>query len=61
MKLKLFGETLEEWMACQRTWIYLESIFSATDIQRQLPAEYRMFLTVDKSWKGNYFINAKGK
>lgn len=29
----------------------MESIFSAPDIQRQLPAEAKMFLQVDKSWK----------
>lgn len=38
-------------MNCQRNWLYLESIFSAPDIQRQLPAEAKMFMTVDKSWK----------
>nr|XP_054751474.1 dynein axonemal heavy chain 6-like isoform X1 [Lytechinus pictus]XP_054751475.1 dynein axonemal heavy chain 6-like isoform X1 [Lytechinus pictus] len=49
--LALFNETLEEWMNCQRNWLYLESIFSAPDIQRQLPAEAKMFMQVDKSWK----------
>ena len=29
----------------------IQSIFSAPDIQRQLPAEAKMFLAVDKSWK----------
>ena len=38
-------------MTCQRNWLYLESIFSAPDIQRQLPAEAKMFMQVDKSWK----------
>lgn len=41
----------EEWSACQQTWIYLEVIFSAPDIQRQLPNETRLFSIVDKSWK----------
>uniref|UniRef100_A0A4X2L0J5 Dynein axonemal heavy chain 6 n=1 Tax=Vombatus ursinus TaxID=29139 RepID=A0A4X2L0J5_VOMUR len=50
-QLALFNQTLEEWMNCQRNWLYLESIFSAPDIQRQLPAEAKMFLQVDKSWK----------
>lgn len=38
-------------MTCQRNWLYLESIFSAPDILRQLPAEAKMFMQVDKSWK----------
>ncbi|KAK2908777.1 hypothetical protein Q8A67_004614 [Cirrhinus molitorella] len=50
-QLSLFSQTLDEWLACQRSWLYLESIFSAPDIQRQLPAESKMFLQVDKSWK----------
>lgn len=41
----------EEWVACQQSWMYLEAIFSAADIQRQLPKESRMFLIVDKNWK----------
>ncbi|XP_056619544.1 dynein axonemal heavy chain 6 [Triplophysa dalaica] len=50
-QLALFSQTLDEWLACQRNWLYLESIFNAPDIQRQLPAESKMFLKVDKSWK----------
>ncbi|KAI9348792.1 dynein heavy chain and region D6 of dynein motor-domain-containing protein [Zopfochytrium polystomum] len=50
-QLSLFSETLEAWLICQRNWLYLESIFSAPDIQRQLPDEARMFSQVDRSWK----------
>ena len=50
-QLMLFGDTLDEWQTCQRSWLYLESIFSAPDIQRQLPNEAKMFLQVDKTWK----------
>ena len=50
-KLKLFASTLEEWLVVQRNWLYLESIFSAPDIQRQLPTEAKMFLEVDRSFK----------
>ena len=50
-QLNLFAETLEEWLNCQRSWLYLESIFGAPDIQRQLPVEAKMFLEVDKSFK----------
>ncbi|CAH8497721.1 unnamed protein product, partial [Dicrocoelium dendriticum] len=49
--LDLFGKTLNEWMMCQRSWLYLESIFSAPDIQRQLPSEAKSFMAVDKSYK----------
>lgn len=49
--LSLFAETLDQWTTCQRNWLYLESIFSAPDIQRQLPDEARMFSQVDRSWK----------
>lgn len=49
--LDLFSNTLDEWMNCQRNWIHLESVFSAPDIQRQLPSEAKMFSQVDKSWR----------
>lgn len=50
-KLSLLSETLDEWVTCQRTWMYLENIFGAEDIQKQLPAESQKFLVVDRSWK----------
>jgi len=49
--LVLIQETIEEWLMCQKQWMYLESIFSAPDIQRQLPKETKMFMDIDKSWK----------
>ncbi len=50
-KLANFSETLDEWLVCQKTWMYLENIFGAEDIQKQLPAESQKFLIVDRSWK----------
>lgn len=50
-QLDMLGRTLEEWLTCQQSWIYLEAIFSAPDIQRQLPHEAKMFAVVDKTWK----------
>lgn len=38
-------------MSCQNNWIYFESIFSAPDIQRQLPGETKLFTEVNRSWK----------
>ncbi|XP_015429803.1 PREDICTED: dynein heavy chain 6, axonemal, partial [Dufourea novaeangliae] len=50
-KLDLFVDTLEAWQYLQQQWMYLEAIFSAPDIQRQLPMEAKLFIEVDKFWK----------
>merc|ERR1719174_2317414 len=49
--LMLFQETLDEWLGVQRQWMYLESIFSAGDIKKQLPTEAHQFQEVDTAWK----------
>ncbi|XP_037593658.1 dynein heavy chain 14, axonemal isoform X1 [Cebus imitator] len=49
--LTLFSYTLEEWMNCQRNWLYLEPIFLSSEIQRQLPAETKLFSQVISMWK----------
>ncbi|TYZ65733.1 hypothetical protein PybrP1_011994 [[Pythium] brassicae (nom. inval.)] len=50
---KLVGlqETLDEWLLVQKNWMYLENIFAAPDIQRQLPDASKIFSHVDGSWK----------
>nr|XP_039247972.1 dynein heavy chain 6, axonemal-like [Styela clava] len=50
-RLGLFSHTLDEWMQCQRNWLYLEAIFTTADIQRQLQSESQLFNQVDRSWK----------
>nr|XP_033183004.1 dynein heavy chain 6, axonemal [Bombus vancouverensis nearcticus] len=50
-KLDLFMVTLEAWQYLQQQWLYLEAIFSAPDIQRQLPMEAKLFIEVDRFWK----------
>ncbi|GKT29750.1 Dynein axonemal heavy chain 6, partial [Aduncisulcus paluster] len=50
-RLSLLSDTLEVWIIVQKGWMYLESIFCAPDIQRQLPHEYQAFNSVDRSWK----------
>ncbi|XP_038005283.1 dynein heavy chain 1, axonemal [Motacilla alba alba] len=50
-KLKMTQDVLEEWLNCQRSWLYLEPIFSSEDIKRQLPVESQRYKTVDKNWR----------
>jgi dynein heavy chain len=41
---------LVEWLTFQRSWMYLENIFSADDIREQLKDETRLFTQVNKFW-----------
>eukprot|EP01041_Mallomonas_annulata_P001585 gene1585-3062_t len=50
-KLMHFQETMDEWLTCQRNWMYLETIFGSPDIIRQLPGPAKTFQLVDKSWR----------
>jgi dynein heavy chain len=49
-KLSTIYWSLESWINVQRNWMYLQSIFNAADIQRQLPTEAKLFHQVDKSY-----------
>ena len=50
-KLGYITDLIDEWTKFQRTWMYLENIFNAADIQAQLKAETKKFQAVDKFWK----------
>ncbi|CAM9561684.1 unnamed protein product, partial [Chrysoparadoxa australica] len=50
-ELSTFQRTLDEWLNCQRLWVYLESILTVPDISRQLIAETKAFAPVDSFWK----------
>ena len=49
--LLMLQDTLDEWMKCQQTWMYLEPIFGSEDIMKQMPVEGAMFKKVDASWR----------
>ncbi|CBZ56170.1 Dynein heavy chain 1, axonemal, related [Neospora caninum Liverpool] len=49
--LMVASETLDEWLKCQRSWMYLQPIFDSPDIMKQLPAETKRFKTVDTAWR----------
>ncbi|CAF1414036.1 unnamed protein product [Rotaria sordida] len=48
-RLILLSKTIDEWITCQRRWLYLEQIFSTPDIQ--LTQETKIFTQIDKTWK----------
>ena len=51
-KLIYIQAVVDEWLALQRGWMYLEPIFSSPDILRQMPTEGRRFQSVDALWRG---------
>ncbi|NXX96308.1 DYH1 protein, partial [Centropus bengalensis] len=50
-KLKMTQDVLEEWLNCQRSWLYLEPIFTSEDIKRQLPSESKHYQSMDTDWR----------
>ena len=50
-RLDTLESTLTEWIQCQKTWMYLETIFAAPDIQQQLPDDAKVFKVVDTMWR----------
>lgn len=50
-KLKVSQDVLDEWLQCQRQWLYLEPIFSSEDINRQLPVEGKRYQTMERMWR----------
>ena len=49
--LNLVFDVIESWMAVQRKWIYLESIFSSEDIRIALPEEAKKFNKTDINYR----------
>ncbi|XP_071059360.1 dynein axonemal heavy chain 1-like [Pseudochaenichthys georgianus] len=50
-KIRMTQDVLEEWLTCQRSWLYLEPIFSSDDITQQLPVEGKRYQQMDQTWK----------
>ncbi|CAH3196981.1 unnamed protein product, partial [Porites evermanni] len=58
-KLVMTQDVMDEWLQCQRQWLYLEPIFSSEDINRQLPVESKRYQTMERIWR-KVMNNAKG-
>lgn len=50
-RLVMMQDTLEGWIKCQRSWMYLEPIFSSDDIKKKMQMEKNKFDQVDKNWR----------
>lgn len=50
-KLHVTQDVIDEWMICQRSWLYLEPIFTSEDIMKQLPVESKRYATMEKIWR----------
>jgi dynein heavy chain len=59
--LNVVSEMLDEWIAVQKNWLYLQPIFDSADINKQLPAEGKRFATVDKHWRATLSKAWSGK
>jgi dynein heavy chain len=51
-KLSLMDAIITEWLICQLKWVYLEPVFGAEEILKQMPVEGRQFAVCDKFWRG---------
>merc|ERR1719443_250545 len=50
-KLIYIQDSMDQILMCQRNWLYLEPIFTAEDIMRQMPSETQKFKQVDSRWR----------
>ncbi|XP_029005758.1 dynein axonemal heavy chain 1 [Betta splendens] len=50
-KLRMTQDVLEEWLTCQRSWLYLEPIFSSEDINQQLQVEGERYQQMEQTWR----------
>lgn len=49
--LQRVHDVFDEWVSCQRLWIYMYPIFSSPDIGRDIAADATRFKAVDTQWR----------
>jgi len=50
-KLQFLENLLNEWFSFQRSWMYLENIFTSADIASKMQSDSKKFQTVDTMWR----------
>lgn len=50
--INILMEMVDQWIMCQKNWMYLENIYKAPDIKKAMPDETKRFDQVDKFFKG---------
>ena len=50
-RLLIIQDTLEGWIKCQRSWMYLEPIFASDDIKKKMALEHQKFVAIDRNFR----------
>ena len=49
-KLRKAQKTVDSWISCQKSWLYLQPIFTGTSIQQKLRSEANRWTQVEQIW-----------
>eukprot|EP01135_Chromosphaera_perkinsii_P007354 Nk52_evm2s805 gene=Nk52_evmTU2s805 len=45
------SDVIEQWLAVQNLWMYMEAVFDDEIISKELPQETERFIMIDKNWR----------
>ena len=50
-KIRVAKENLELWLVNQADWVDLQDSFKSPDAEEKLPAEYKLFVKMERIWR----------